>query len=154
VVGKALRSAFRYDGVTILLCWRWVREVEELLFQAFALATLEWRQMLIGLLGFGSECQNQTRESQEERGRFRKSSVSTRDPRRRPNTHSSRSRSPGQSAAERQSRNEPKRSPVFVVDLRQLYRTMREIQYEAIYQVANELDIAMEEGWCAGNECR
>jgi hypothetical protein len=129
--------------------------VDELLHLAFGLEISGWAQMLTGLLGLGFECRNKTRQIQEIKGGIHRSSVGTQDPRQRPNKrHSSRSLSPGQSGAKRPRRTESRTPVVFVVDLRDLFRTMRGIQYEAIYHVASELNIAMEEGWCAGNECR
>ena len=141
-----LNPILNCSGVTILLCWKWRTEINELLHHITELRTSIWPQPLIGLVGHGFECRN--------RGRDPLSNDVTHDPRRRNwQPPSRRSLSPPQNRAERcQSSSQQPR--INIVDLYKLYGAMREVQCESIFQMANELNITMEEGWNAGNECQ
>jgi len=147
----AFQKILHYHGQTVLLCWSWSHEVELLLNGVFGLDS-NWTEMLNGLVGSGAKSLGKgQKEGYQSRAQYpdRKGhKLSQLHPRR-----ASQSPSPTQGWSKQRHRTN-NQSKVHVVDLRRLYWAMREVEYETISQVADELRIPIEDGWCAGNECR
>jgi hypothetical protein len=125
-----------FDGLIILLCWSWQREVKHLLHQAFGFDAAQWPQTLEDLVGL-TECRQENRHS-----------TVTQDPRNRPDRLRS-ALSMGENEAQHN-----RWQGVHVVDVRELVQTLMETKYEYIMEVTDLLGVPLDKGWCAGNESR
>jgi len=118
------------------LCWKWQEEVEHLLRQAFGFNTAQWPRTLEGLIGLKCEVDQE------------RPAAVPRDPRKRPDHYH-----PVSSKQEGQELRRP-RPETYAIDVRHLVRTLTGTRYEYLMEVTEMLGVALDKGWCAGNECR